>query len=328
MSPPAIPVLELQHRVPKILLQRYTTLMGSTAFIPCEHSIRSVSGITWASWRTRLLAERLARKAAVVDVFLRQNNYHWEEACWWLLANNFGMKVNAEAFENVARSIPLAILAKHKSQVHQLEALLLGQAGLLDKNFSEDYPVMLQKEYRFMQAKYHLRPTGIPLYSLRMRPSNFPAIRLAELAMLIHQSSHLFSKIKESATAGDTRKLFQVTANDYWHYHYRFDEASAFKMKSTGSSMIDHIMINTVAPLLFAYGSYYNDNGYKDKAIACLEETPAELNQVTRGFAALDVPCKNAGDSQALVELRNEYCTRRRCLECSVGSALLRQPDP
>ncbi len=145
----SVPVLELKGRVSKILLQRYEELMNANSFIPCEKSINTVRDITWKSWKDRLLVERLLRKVKIVETYLQQNNYHWEETFWWLLARNFGMKVNADAFEAIAKSISINVLAKHKSQIHQLEALLLGQAGLLEGKFTDDYPVMLQREYKF-----------------------------------------------------------------------------------------------------------------------------------------------------------------------------------
>ena len=319
-----VPVIELKSRVSKILLQRYEELMLSTAFIPCEKSIHSVRDITWKSWKERLLIERLLRKAGIVEIYLQQNNYHWEETFWWMLARNFGMKVNADAFEAIARSLPLAVLAKHKNQIHQLEALFLGQAGLLKENFEEDYPNLLQKEYKFLQSKYNLQPIQLPLFSLRMRPGNFPTIRLAELAMLVHESAHLFSKIKEAASAKVIKQFFEVTANDYWHYHYQFDETSSFKKKKTGPSMIDNIIINTVAPVLFAYGNYHSENRYKGKALQCMEEIAAEKNLITKGFEQLNIENKNAWDSQALIELKNEYCNKKRCLECAAGNSILK----
>ena len=322
---PDAPVLELQTRIPKILLQRYDDLLQSTSFIPCEKSIGQVKEITWNSWKESLLAARLMRKAVVVQNYLTQSNYHWEETFWWILAKNFGMKVNGEGFEAIARSLPLTILAKHKSQLLQLEALLLGQGGLLQQKFVDKYPKLLQREYTFLQRKYDLQPVPIPLHSLRMRPVNFPAVRLAELAMLVHNSAHLFSQIKEAATPADIRRFFEVTANDYWHYHYHFDEASSFKPKKTGASMIDNIIINTVAPVLFAYGNYYGDNFYKVRAIDCLEEVAAEKNSITERFHSLGIENRNARDSQALIELRNEFCDKKRCLECSVGDAILKQ---
>lgn len=319
-------VLELKGRVSKILLKRYEDLMNSSSFIPCEKSIHTVRDLTWKSWKERLLAERLLRKAKTIETYLQQNKYHWEETFWWLLARSFGMKVNAEAFEAVARSIPLNILAKHKQQLQQLEALLLGQAGLLEKKFREDYPRLLQKEYRFLLKKYGLRPSPVPLFFLRMRPGNFPTIRFAQLAMLIHGSAHLFSGIREEVSLQQIRKWFDITANDYWHYHYRFDETSSFKKKNLGHSMINNIIINTIIPVLFAYGNYHNEQKYKDRALQWLEETDAENNSITNGFMSTGIENKSAYDSQALIELKNEYCVKKRCLECAVGNGILKSP--
>ncbi len=323
-----VPVLQLRERVSKILLQRYEELMNAAGFIACEKSIHTVRDITWKSWKERLLAERLMRKAKAVESYLQQSNCHWEETFWWLLARNFGIKVNADAFEEMAKSIPLNILAKHKNQIHQLEALLLGQAGLLNDPDSyrdkEDYPKMLQKEYEFYRNKYGLKPNNNTVFFLRMRPGNFPTIRLAQLAMLVHESAHLFSKIKEATSVADVKKWFDVTGNDYWHYHYRFDETSAFKKKKLGAAMIDNIIINTIVPMLFAYGNYHDEEKYKQKALKWLEETSAEINSITKGFQELKIENKNAFDSQALIELKNEYCNKKRCLDCSVGNYLLK----
>ncbi|NOT51458.1 MAG: DUF2851 family protein [Chitinophagaceae bacterium] len=319
-----IPVLELKDRISKILLQRYEELMNSSSFIPCERSIRTVKDISWKSWKDRLLAERLLRKAKNVETYLQQNNFHWEETFWWLLARNFGIKVNADAFEAMARSVPVNILAKHKNQINQLEAILFGQAGLLGNKYTEDYPKLLWREYKFLKEKYNLKPVHQPIHFLRMRPGNFPTIRLAQLAILISDSSHLFSKIKEAQHVKEVKQWFDVTANDYWHYHYRFDEATAFKKKNLGAAMINNIIVNTVAPVLFAYGNYHDEIKYKDKALKWLEETAAESNSITKGFANLTIENKNAFDSQALIELKNEYCNEKRCLECGVGNAILK----
>lgn len=324
----SIPLLVLQHRVATLMLNRYRELMTSTSFIPCEKSIQDAGSLVWQAWKERLAAERLIRKAQTALRFLDENRYHWEETCWWLLAKNFGMKVNAEAFEAVARSLPLTILAKHKQQIHQLESLLLGQAGLLNDRFEEDYPRLLQREYQFLKTKYSLTPVPIPVHWLRMRPGNFPTLRLAQLAMLIHTSVHLFSRIKEAASAKEVRAWFAVTANDYWHYHYRFDETSPFKKKQLGAAMIDNIIINSLAPLLFTYGNYHNQEVYKRKALRWLEETAAEKNVITRGFVQIGVKAATAFDSQALLELKNQYCQTKHCLDCAVGNAILKKQMP
>lgn len=324
-EPNNIPVLELKGRVSKILLQRYEELMNNASFIPCEKMIGAVREITWRSWKDRLLAERLMRKAQTAELMLQQNNYHWEETFWWMLAKNFGARVNAAAFEEMARSIPVNVLAKHKSQMQQLEALLFGQAGLLKEKHDDDYYKLLQREYKFLKEKYRLKPIHQPVHFLRMRPGNFPTIRLAQLAALIQNSAHLFSKIKETQQVKEVKKMFDVTANDYWHYHYRFGEKSALKKKNLGADMADNIIINTIAPVLFAYGSYHKEEKYKDKALKWLEKTASESNSITKGFANIGIESNNAFDSQALIELKNEYCSRKRCLECGVGNVLLKE---
>lgn len=323
-NPLQLPVLELKGRISTILLQRYEELMNSSSFIPCEKSIQSVQDIVWKSWKERLLVERLLRKAATVELYLSQNKYHWEETFWWLLARNFGMKINADAFEAVARSVPLTILSKQKEQIHQLEALLLGQAGLLQYKFEEDYPRLLQREYRFQQNKHRIRPVPIPFLFLRMRPGNFPSVRLAQLAMLIHNSAHLFARIKDASVISEIYSLFDVTANDYWDYHYRLDELSTFKKKRLGVSMIDNIMINTIIPVLFAYGNYHAEEKYKERAVQWMEGIKGERNSIIHGFNEISVESNSSYDSQALLELKNEYCDKKRCLECSVGNAILR----
>lgn len=313
----------LQDKVPKLLLKRYDELMNTESFIPCEKNIHLINTLTWQGWKDRLLIERLQTKASIIIEYLHKTNNHWEEVLWWLLAKNFGIKLNSIAFEKTAQSISINILAKHKGQIHQMEALLFGQAGLLQGEFKEDYPKLLQREYRFLQKKYKLQKVEGSLIFLRMRPSNFPTIRLAQLAMLVHESLHLFSKIKESKTLKEIRGLMDVTANDYWHYHYMLDEPSEFKKKKLGHQMIDNILINTVVPVLFAFGHYHSEEAYKEKALQWLLEIKAEKNSITTGFSALLVENKNAFDSQALIQLKNEYCNKKHCLDCSVGNKLI-----
>lgn len=321
----SIPVLELEMRVSKILLQRYEELMKASAFIPCEKMVGLIAPITWNSWKESLVVERLMRKRETIETSLQQNHHHWEETFWWLLARNFGMTVNAEAFELIARSVPISLLAKYKNQLHQLEALLLGQAGLLDEYFKEDYPRAKKREYEFMRKKYDLLPIQQPIHFLRMRPGNFPTVRLAQLAMLIHQSSHLFTAIRDEASIDAVRKRFEITASDYWHHHYCFDEMSGFKKKKIGESMIDNIVVNTLVPFLFSYGEYLREDAYKEKALNWLLATSAEHNSITKSYQELGVSNSTALDSQALIELKKEYCIKRRCLDCAIGKSLLKK---
>jgi len=319
-----LPTLVLQNLVSKLLLDRFKELMIREAFVPCETYLPVFDEIKWMAWKERLAVERLQRKSAVVIGLLKDANNHWEEVFWWMLARNFGMKVNADIFESIARSLPLNIIAKHKNQIHQLEGFLLGQAGLLDEDFAEDYPKLLQREYRFYSKKYQLKPLTVKPFFLRMRPANFPTIRLAQLAMLVYQSSHLFSKIKETDSLISVKELLNVTANDYWHYHYLLDEPAEYKPKQLGKQMTENIIINTIIPVLFAYGYYNKEERLKDKALQWLTEISPEKNTITQKWTTLKVPNQNAMESQALIELKNNYCNQRRCLECSVGNSILK----
>jgi hypothetical protein len=242
-----------------------------------------------------------------------------------LISFIFVIILNFAFFQAIAETLPVALLAKSKNNIHYLEALLFGQAGLLNSYFQEKYPLMLQKEFNFYKQKYKLQPVVGELFFLRMRPANFPTIRLAQLAALVQESEHLFSKIKNTASVGDVKKMLHVTANDYWNYHYVFDEQTSFKKKVLGAQMVNNIIINTIVPVLFAYGMYHSEKFHKEKAIAWLEDISAEKNKITRGFERLSFSNESAFDSQAFIQLKNEYCDRKACLHCAIGNALLKK---
>lgn len=319
-----LPTLSLQPRIAKVLLLRYQQLMNEVCPIACSNFLPEISDLCWQSWKERLAAERLEQKSTRILQLLEESKHHWEEVLWWMIAANFGIKVNTELFEEIARSIPLTVLAKHKNQIHQLEALLLGQAHLLDAEFKEDYPRLLQKEYLFLQKKYQLRKIFNTVSLLRMRPANFPTLRLAQLAILIHKVNHLFSQIKEITLLNNAQALFDITCNDYWHYHYLFDQISAFKPKHLGAQMINNIFINTVIPVLFAYGLYNNEQSCKEKAIRWLGEIKAEENVITKTWKKAGIKNTDALNSQALIYLMNHYCANKLCLECAIGNKILK----
>ena len=320
----SFPTLELEERLSSVMLNKYDQLMRAQQFIACEEHLPGIDNFILTAWKERLLTERLQDRATVIHTMLEKNDHHWEECFWQLLARNFGIKINSDAFERIARALPVKLLAKHRSQLLQLEALLMGQAGLLEKEFNEDYPIMLQKEYRFLKKKYALPDTVIPVHFLRMRPANFPTLRLSQLAFLVYRSDNLFSKIKEAETVKDVLQLFNVSANDYWHYHYSFDEPSPFKEKKLGMQMARNIILNSVIPMLYAYGWYNNTEAYKLKAIGWAGLLDPEKNNITEGFEKLGIENKNAADSQALIQLKNKYCDMKRCLECAVGNRILK----
>lgn len=319
-----MPALLLGDRIPKLLLQQYQSWLKNDGFIACSGHIHRVKEIIWTSWKDRMLAERLQRKSGQILLLLQKNNFHWEETLWWLLARNFGLHVNADAFQEMAESIPYNLLSKHSNQIHQLEAMLFGQAGLLNGVHQDKYPLMLQKEFKFLQNKYLLREINMPVHFLRMRPACFPTVRLAQLAMLIHMRSQVFSSIINCQRISDIKSLLNVTANDYWHYHFTFEETTVYMPKTAGMGMTNNIIVNTVVPILFAYGEYKNEDRFKQKAVDWIRCLPPEKNAVIEKFRKLEITNKNAGESQALLELKTQYCDQRRCLDCAVGGAILK----
>jgi hypothetical protein len=318
-----VPILVLQDRVPKLLLNQYQEWMLSRQFIPCQSQLNSIDRLVFMAWKERLMVERLQRKTELVYSFLESTKHHWDETCWWLLARNFGMKINADAFEQIARSLPGALIQRHRQQLVQLEALLLGQAGLLNKSFQHAYPSQLKREYEFYRAKYGLRPVHIPVYFLRMRPPAFPTVRLAQLAMLLHSSERLFHYILETENLEQLRLLLNVTAAPFWDDHYTLEESAPPKPKHLGEQFTDNLLVNSVIPLLFAYGCWKREQVYKDRAIRWLQQLPAEQNSIINSFRMLGAGCEDAFDSQALLEMKSQYCDRKRCLDCAIGNNLI-----
>ncbi len=321
---PNLPVLELEERISMNLLERYETLMGSSAFIACSSSIQRINSITWTAWKDRLIAERLTRKALQVFTFLEQNKSHWEETLWWMLSRHFGSVTNADAFESIARSLPLNLLCRHQHNLVQLEALLLGQAGLLENNFQDHHPKQLRQEYQFLKRKYDLKPVPVPVLFLRMRPGNFPTIRLAQLAAFLHHHIQTFPLMFVSEELSEMEKLFDVHVHEYWNTHYKPDVISNYKNKKPGRNTVHSLLINAVAPVLFAYGLHHREEKYKEKALNLLQKLPTESNFITTGFESLGIANSQALDSQALIELKTKFCDAKRCLSCSIGNTLLR----
>lgn len=322
--PLPFPCLELQPLVSSLLLKQYEALMlGRQHFIPCEQHWPGLNETVFLKWKERLLIERLLHRTDRILALLEKNNRHWEECFWILLARNFGMPINAGAFEQLAQSLPLNLLARHKNQLIQVEALLFGQVGLLEKVFVESYPIMLQKEYRFLQKKYGLKPIHEPICFLRMRPASFPTVRLAQLAALISNSHRLFTNLLETNDFRKAQDLLSVKANDYWHYHYMFDEMSAFSHKNLGRQMKANLFINSIIPMIYAYGHYNRSEKITDKALRWMEQVSAETNTITRGFESLGASIHSAFDSQAFIQLKQEYCDQKRCLYCVIGNSIL-----
>jgi len=321
-----IPTLELKDRIPSEYIKRYWQLLNNKYWVPCQPQVATNSQLTarlWM-WMDRLVVERLERKTATIQAELQQTQNNWEEAFYRILARNFGVKQNTAPFEALAKSLPLLTLAKHKHNLMQLEALLLGQAGFLEEAFEEDYLQQLQGEYRFLRKKYQLHPLKASSWKFaRMRPAAFPTIRLAQFAQLIHQSTHLFSKLLEATDVKALKALFDVQIGGYWDTHYRLGQKSRKRKKSLGKGTVDLILINTVAPVLFVYGQAHGSQAHKERAIELLNSLSAEKNSIITKWDDLGLEAKNAFDSQALLQLKKYYCDQKRCLECAIGHKII-----
>jgi hypothetical protein len=321
-----LPTFELQNRIAPELYNRFHSLVYSNqTFIPCEATIGTVDEFTMRSWFTRILIERLEKRSTAVINALNLNRGDWEETFYQFLAANFGFKTNALPFELLAKSLPQNVLAKHKNNPMQIEALIFGQAGFLEGELTDEYPQTLQKEYNFLRKKYNLTPIENHLWKfLRMRPQNFPTIRLAQFAALVVKSNHLFSKILDIKDVKSLRELFiDIHINPYWDDHYRFDVQSKPIGKNLGQSSVDVLLLNTLALFLFSYGRHLQLQYYIDRSLKLLENLPGENNNIIADFDVAGVKIKTAFESQALLELKNNYCNFKKCLQCGIGNKIL-----
>lgn len=322
------PTLVLKALVPKLLLNKYLSLMETNSFIPCEKNISNVKTIYIDKWKERMLMERLQDKSKRIESLLLKSNGDWEEVCWWIIANNFGGLVNADSFEMIAQSIPQRLLKKQSDSLFAIESIVFGQSGLLNRKFKEEYPNDLFREYLFHRKKYALRQPPVSLHFLRMRPANFPTIRLAQLCTIMFQEKRIFRRIIEASDPYDLKSILNNPMSEYWNTHYRFDEPGRFKTKKTGNQSFANFIINVAATLNYAYGFYHGVEKHKRKAIEWLEKTDAEGNTITGGFQKLGIINQSAGDSQALYHLKKNYCEMKKCLYCAIGNEIISKEKP
>jgi hypothetical protein len=320
----ALPCLELKRFIPQRLKAHYLRLIHNSSWIACQAQITTVADITKALWLNGLAIERLEEKAVQIQNRLEANTGDWETTFYQFLARSFGGKVNAEPMEELAKRTALSIVGKHRDRLFQLEALLFGQSGLLQEQRNDPYPQQLQEEYAFLSKKYSLQPMAAVNWKfLRLRPANFPTIRIAQLATLLYQTRHLLSKTLAAQNIAELENIFDVKLSNYWQQHYTFDKASSKVHKALGKSTIHLIIINTIIPFLFVYGKYKGETALQDRALHFMEKLPPEDNQIIRKWAALGMSAPSALQSQALLQLKKRYCTPRRCLACAIGNAIL-----
>ena len=304
----------------------YASLVGATIEVPCAEKIKQVPHLTIVEWVEGLAFERLHGKVERIHQLLNSFNGSWEDVCYVTLARNFGFGINNDAFERLARRTPLRLLGKHSDSVLQIEALLFGQAGMLDaqKPGMDSYFNQLCTEYAFLSNKFQLSPMEKESWKLfRIRPQNFPYRRIAMLAQFIEGGFRMMNRILEAEGEKEMRALFEVELSGYWTKHYTFGKPNERATATLSRSSIDIILINTVAPLLYAYGELTGNYEMTDKAIKLLEDLRAESNSIVSHFVAYGIDCPDALTSQALVQLKREYCDARKCIYCKIGHHLL-----
>ena len=319
-----IPTLELKYIAPNNILNQYQYLSKSTSkWINCSGQLHQVSPFVINNWLERLFIERLHSKSKRIDLIFHQSNKNWETTCFSTIAQYYGGNKNGNYFLKIAQSIPFYVLQKTTSQT-QLEALLFGQANLLDQTLEDDYYCLLQQEYLYLKHKYQLKKLeNLSLEFFRLRPTNFPTVRLAQLAQLFINHNHLFSLIKCNFEISELKSLFKSATSPYWETHYNFGKESKKTIKKSSNSFIELLVINAVIPLQFYYSKSVDKNIEND-LFTLLSNLKTEKNNITANFTKEKIPLKNALHSQAAIELKTKYCNASLCLKCAIGFELLK----
>lgn len=323
-------VPQLQLSVPQYVRDHYEELLREDKYPRCYKIVPQLSQLMLHSWMSALQTERLEQKTQAIAKRLEQADGSWEAAYFMTLARNFGFGVNGDAFETWAKNIPLSQVGHHRDDPFQVEAFFFGQAGLLEPQtipehyqgeaLNEGYFSRLRNEYLYLAHKFGLQPMDVNLWRfLRLRPQNFPHIRLSQLVTLYMEHRTELSRLLECETTKDLQKMLQTHVTPYWETHYTFGSTSCKTEKALSMASLNLLIINTAIPVLFAYGRHKQKDSYCDRAFDMLEELKAENNYITRMWRECGIEVQNAGDSQALIQLKKEYCDRKECLRCRIG---------
>jgi hypothetical protein len=323
-----IPVLELKKLVSQEEISKYNGLLTPKSWIFCEKDIATIKEIVLTSWQERLFFERLEKKSIPFDILLKENHSDWEATLFCMLAKNFGLNINGQSFFDLAKSIPFSIIKKESFDVESLEALFFGKGQLLNDEKQDNYLIDLQKRWQFLIHKYQLETSHVaPIQFFKLRPDNFPTIRLAQLAMLYHTKQTLFMELILANTKEEIYAVFNNATSSYWVTHYNFDSQSKSKTKKISNSFIDLIIINTIIPLKFLYAKA-NGKDTIEELIDLIQTLKPEKNSIIEKFDFFKIKSKNAFETQALLQLKNEYCNNKKCLQCEIGLTLLKNNLP
>ncbi len=318
---------QLQLTIPSYVRSNYESLKAAIRTPSCISVLPTLPKLKVHGWMSALVFERFQQKTAAIGARLEGSAHDWETAFFITLARNFGFGVNSDAFERWAVRIPLSVLAKHRDSLLQIEALFFGQAGLLAGDMPDEYTRSLQQEYQFLRHKFCLSSTDSMCKLLRMRPGNFPHIRIAQLAALYHARPALFSLLMEAEEPMQIFELLQIHATGYWQNHLLFGRETPPAERRMSLSSLRLLLINTVVPFLYAYGIHRGNEVLKERATRFLEETVPEENYIIRQWRAAGVRAEHAADSQALIQLTREYCEKRKCLYCHFGYEYMKRKD-
>ncbi len=318
-------VHQIKLSVPEEIRKNFEYLINSETFTPCVSRICEIPPIEITAWKSALTCERLERKTKDIFKILEQNNGDWEEVFYNILSRNFGFGINGDAFARLSQSLPLKYILKHRDSKIQIESMLLGQAGLLEEEMPDDsYFETLKQEYHFLKQKFKLSALEPHIFkSLRIRPDNFPHIKIIQLASILCEYEHLFSEILKIEDKKEIAALLNPSVSEYWLTHYRFGKTSVKKDKRMSLSTLEIILINTVVPMMFAYGTKKNLPDLSEKSLNLLESIKPESNSIVTHFKRAGITVEHAGDSQALIQLKREYCEKKKCLYCRIGHKLL-----
>ncbi len=321
-----IPSLELKHLVYPTAQHAYENLIyQSKKFINCEYVFAEFDSFLINSWLERVFVSRLEEKSKFIINYLEKSNNDWEEVFFLLLTKNFGLNVNGEAFLSMANSIDFSVVRKLSHSSMNLEALFLGQAHLLDQKNDNVYVQQLQQEYKYIKNKFQLSNKGVVVPKFfRLRPSNFPSIRLAQLASLYARNSDLFNQLTDITSLTEVKDLFTISLSEFWRTHYSLTKESNASTKKLSNSFINLIIINTIVPVQFSFAKFTNQTDLQQNAVELMGKIKPEVNKYTKGFRRLNskIP-ENALQSQALIHLKKRYCDLNNCLKCNLGIQLI-----
>lgn len=317
---------QIQLICPEAVRTNYKELLETDSYPPCYRIIPSLPPFTAHSWMTALQMERFEQKATLLNERLKRCQGNWEDTFFITLARNFGFGLNGDAFETWAHRLPFRAVDKHRNDLFQIEAIFFGQAGILEDSDGDGYYLRLKKEYTYLQHKFGLIPMDASLWRfLRLRPANFPHIRIAQLACLYHRAYGLLSRIMETETLQGVRDILKGGTSEYWLTHYTFGGSSPSRPKTLSNTSLDLLIINTVVTFLYAYGLHKGNRVLCARAGSFLEELKAENNYITRMWEQCGMKASNAADSQALIQLKKEYCDKKKCLYCRIGYEYLKR---